>query len=327
MTVDVVAAAAALLGASRNAVIAGMGTDIAGAEAAVALAQQIGAAVDHMAAGPALSDLATMREAGWVITTPLQARARADVVLLVGVGIEEAWPEYAERLALARPPSLAPDASRQVLRIDGAPETLGVLRALLAGRRIAALPELADVAQALRAARFGVAVWSAAGLETLAIGMLCGIIDDLNATTRFAGLPLPGAGQVAGVVQAVGWRAGFPPRTGFARGRPEHDPWRFDAARLVASGEADAVLWICALAPLTPPWTRPVPTVALVPPGTQFATTPEVAIAVGCPGVHHQAMLYDPALGTIVARAPTSPDAALPSVADVLRRIAAALPC
>jgi formylmethanofuran dehydrogenase subunit B len=327
MTDDAVAAAAALLGASRSAVIAGMGTDIAGAEAAVALAQRIGAAVDHMAAGPAFGDLATMREAGWTVTTPLQARARADVVVLVGDGIEAAWPGYAEGLALARPPPLAPGASRQVLRIDGAPETLGVLRAVLAGRRVSAPPELASAAQALCAARFGVAVWSAAGLQPLAIAMLCGIIDDLNATTRFAGLPLPGAGQVAAIVQAMGWRCGFPPRTGFARGRPEHDPWRFDAVRLVASGEADAVLWISALAPMTPPWTRLLPTVALVPPGTAFAAAPDVAIAVGCPGVHHQALLYDSTLGTIVNRAATSPGVGLPCVADVLGRIAAALPC
>ena len=28
----------------------------------------------------------------------------------------------------------------------------------------------------------------------------------------------------------AGWMTGFPPRTGFGRGYPEHDPWRFEAA-------------------------------------------------------------------------------------------------
>ena len=57
--------AAALLGASRCAVIAGLGTDVAGAEAAIALARRIGAAFDHAASLAALADLAVMREAGW----------------------------------------------------------------------------------------------------------------------------------------------------------------------------------------------------------------------------------------------------------------------
>ena len=43
-----IAQAARLLGASRLPLIAGLGTDIAGARAAIALADRIGAVVDHM---------------------------------------------------------------------------------------------------------------------------------------------------------------------------------------------------------------------------------------------------------------------------------------
>jgi formylmethanofuran dehydrogenase subunit B len=43
-----ITAAARLLDASRQPLIAGLGTDIAGARAAIALARRIGAAVDHM---------------------------------------------------------------------------------------------------------------------------------------------------------------------------------------------------------------------------------------------------------------------------------------
>jgi formylmethanofuran dehydrogenase subunit B len=339
--------AAALLGASRNAVVAGLGTDIAGAEAAIALARRIGAAFDHAASAAALADLAVMRETGWMVCTPTQARAWADVVLLVGPGLAMAWPDYAARLALAAPPPLAPGRPRRVLRLcPGAepspldacetiggppgqlPAMLGLVRATLAGRPVAAPgPGIAALAEALREARYGVAVWSAASLDSLAIEMLCGIIDDLNATTRFAGLPLPGAGNVAGVVQAGAWCCGFPPRTGFGRGAPEHDPWRFDAARMVASGEADAVLWISAFAPTPPPWARKLPTVALVAPGTSFAVPPEVAITVGRPGRDHDAVLHDPRLGTLAAHEAIAANAALPTVAAVLGHIMAALPC
>ena len=195
-----------------------------------------------------------------MVTSPIEARARADVVLLVGPDLAAAWPDYAAGLGLAGPPPLAPDACRRVFRLcpgeepapagvgetiagsaEQLPVMLGLLRASVARRPVAkAVPGVTALGEALRAARYGVAVWSAAAIEPLAIEMLCGLVSDLNATTRFAGLPLPGADNVAGVVQAAAWCCGFPPRTGFARGVAEHDPWRFDATRMVELGEADS---------------------------------------------------------------------------------------
>jgi formylmethanofuran dehydrogenase subunit B len=336
--------AAEILGRSRNAVIAGMATDLAGASAAVALAQRIGGVLDHMEAAAALRDLDVMRTAGWMVTTPLQARARADVVLLVGAGLADVWPDFADRLALAAAPTLVPEWPRQVIRlcpgvgpkppghtIDGPasalPAMLGLLRAFVAGRPVAADDaKLRACAATLASAQFGVVVWSASTLDEMSIEMACGLIDDLNARTRFAGLPLAPGGNAAGVVQAAAWATGFPPRTGFARATPEHDPWRFDATRMVETGEADAVLWISALAAEPPAWKRRLPTVALVVAGTRFATPPEVSITVGRPGIDHDAVLYDPDLGALSWHRATAP-ADAPAVADVLAGITAALPC
>src|SRR6266700_2596794 len=69
-----IAEAARLLGASRLPIIAGLGTDIAGARAAVALADRIGGVVDHMHSDATLRDLAVMREAGAFVTTAHEAR-------------------------------------------------------------------------------------------------------------------------------------------------------------------------------------------------------------------------------------------------------------
>ena len=80
------AEAARILGASRCAVLGGMATDAAGAAAAVALARRIGGVIDHAHSGPLLRDLEVMRTAGWMVATPPQARARADLALLVGAG-------------------------------------------------------------------------------------------------------------------------------------------------------------------------------------------------------------------------------------------------
>ena len=56
---------------------------------------------------------------------------------------------------------------------------------------------------------------------------------------------------------------GFPLRTGFGRGVPEHDPWRFEASRLIDSGEADCAVWISAYGTRPPAWKRDLPLVAL----------------------------------------------------------------
>lgn len=314
-------AAAALLAGSRSAVITGLATDIAGAEAAIALARRVGGVIDHTHADAMLRDLDVMRQAGAIVTTPSEARARADVVLLVGPG--PAFPDT--------PPTLFPDRPRHVLRLGddptGLPECLGLLRALVAERpidenhaRLAA--SLASIAHRVRAASYGVAVWSAASLDPLSIEMLCGLIDDLNRKTRFAGLPIPPAGNAAGVAQACAWATGYPVRVSFARDVPEQDCWRFDTTRMIEAGEADVALWVCACTPRPPPWRRPVPLIALAPPGTRFHAPPEVAIPVGRPGIDHAAILFDTDLSALICN-DSSASNGLPSVADVLQRIIA----
>ena len=347
---DAVARAAIILGASRNACVGGLAADIAGIEAAVALARRIGAAVDHCDA-PSFRSLDVMRQDGWIATTPLQARARADLLVLVGPGIAGAWPDFAGRLAARTPPALAPDRPRTIIRIgvdaataaqtnaaetvDAAvpdlPQLLGVLRALAGGRNVRSGPfqqaALGRCAALLGEGRYGVIVWSAM-LETLAVEMLVGLIDDLNRAARWAALPLGFVcfSNAEGAAQAAAWLTGFPPGTGFARGHAEHDPWRFSARRMVESGEADAVLWLASAAHFRPSWMRGVPAVALVPATLAFSDPQEVKITVGQPGVDHDGVLHDPDLGTLAHRRAARPSA-VPPAADVLRQIMAALPC
>jgi formylmethanofuran dehydrogenase subunit B len=336
-----VEAAAGLFGRSRSPLIAGLGTDIAGARAAVALAERVGATVDHMHAGALLRDLDVMREAGMMIVTPNEARLRADLLLLVGPGLVDAWPELPERLLGGSPDGrrvvwLCPGGAKlpiaAVTRIGRdateLPALLAALRARIAGRPVgpASLPakQLDRLAADLKGARFGVAVWSAAALDALAIEMLCGIVKDLNAATRFSGLPLAAGDNAVGVMQACGWLSGFPMRTGFGRGIAEHDPWRFDAARLVAAGETDCVLWISAYRAAAPAWDRHVPLIALTGEAA-FRHRPRVHIAVGRPGQDHDSVEHSRLTGTLAAvGAPGGRQAV--SVAGVLSDILNALP-
>lgn len=346
------AEAARLLAASHVPVVAGLGTDIAGARAAIALAERVGASIDHMNSETLLRDVEVMRAAGIMLTTPNEARLRADVLLMIGAGLVEAWPELPERLFVP-PSSVRADAAaaRRILwlcpggdptKLAGRakvhvvgrnrkdlPVLLAALRARLAGRPVGKAPLAAKALDALAAdlgaARFGVAVWSAAELDALTIEMLCGVVADLNATTRFSGLALAAADNAPGVLQACGWMTGFPMRTSFGRGFPEHDTWRFDAARQVESGEADCALWISAYRAAAPAWTRQVPMIALTGEEARFRQKPRVQINVGRPGADHDAVEHSATTGTLVPVVAKSPNKTI-SVAAALAQIASMLP-
>ena len=91
-------------------------------------------------------------------------------------------------------------------------------------------------AASLAAARFPVFLFSGHGADELALEMLQGLITDLNRKSRASGLHLPASESGWGSTLASTWMTGFPMRTGFARGMPEFDPWRFDVARMLAAG-------------------------------------------------------------------------------------------
>jgi formylmethanofuran dehydrogenase subunit B len=342
---DAYGQAAKILSRAKFPLIAGLGADVPGARAAILLAERLRGAFDHLASRDALADLDVMRSFSMFTTTPNEARVRADCVVLVGGGLTKHWPGMLERLALGQTPRfgaqahqprkviwLGPDvteagavAGAKVIpanaqQIAGA---LAAWRARLGGRPVnldAEKIKLIDgVAETLNAARFGVFVWSAAALDPLAVEMLQGIVADLNATTRFTGVPIGARAGAAGVTQTAGWMTGFPPRTGFGRGYPEHDPWRFEASRLVESGEADAAMWISAYDGEAPPWKRAdIPLVTLAPQGA--APKRGLFIEVGRPGVDCDGVEFSQEIGAICARPASAPSKA-PSVAQALDSI------
>jgi formylmethanofuran dehydrogenase subunit B len=337
------AEAARLLKESRHPLIAGLGTDVAGARAVVALAERTGAAIDHMNAGALFRDLDVMRSSGVMQTTPHEAEVRADTLLLAGPGLATAWPELPRRLLgkTRRGFWLCPGPDVEIIALSEAkietvgkeprdlPTLLAALRARLAGRPVGktrvSSKKLDEVSDGLKSARFGVALWSASTLDTLTIEMICGLVSDLNDTTRFSTLPLSPADNALGVLQTCGWLTGFPMRTGFGRGSPEHDPWLFDADRLVASRETDCVLWISAYRANEPQWRDPPPMIALTAHGAAFRVPPRVHIHVGRPGVDHAAVQHLEATGALAAVAATAPSDII-SVAEAITRIASALP-
>ncbi|MBM3653115.1 MAG: formylmethanofuran dehydrogenase [Alphaproteobacteria bacterium] len=342
--------AARILNEATFPLIAGLGADVAGARAAILLAERLKGAFDHLASRETLADLDVKRSFGMFTTTANEARIRSDCVVLIGPGLTQAWPGMLERLALDQPPRRGAQAQqpRKVIwlgptegeanAIPGAkviPASLqqlsGVLaawRARFGGRPVALDAEkvslIDGLVETLRSARFGVFVWSASTLDPLAIEMMQGLVIDLNATTRFTGVHIGARGGASGVTQAAGWMTGFPPRTSFGRGYPEHDPWRFEASRLVDSGEADAALWISAFDGEKPAWSRAdLPLITLAP--AHAAPSRGLFIEVGQPGVTHDSVLMSQETGGMTlfrAGAPTDAPSVAQRIGAILAEVA-----
>jgi formylmethanofuran dehydrogenase subunit B len=342
-------AAGALIAASRLPVFLIGACDVAGTRAAILLAERVGGVIDHIESAGAFRELDVMRSFGKFIVTPHEARQRADTVLLVGSGLTKLWPDMVERLGLASVPRLALEPQRrQILWIgangeeqalaeladdtvtaadDALPKLIAALRARNAHRRVALSASdgnaLEAIAAKLQNAKLGVAVYSPSSLDALAIEMLVGLVADLNKTTRFSTVSVGGSGNAETSMQTAGWMTGFPVRTGFGRKYPEHDPWRFDASRLIKSGEADVLVWVASEAAELPSW-APKHNLIVLTATDSGAARAKVYIAVGRHGRDHDAVAFARETQALAWRRATG-RSDLPSAAAVLDEIAASL--
>lgn len=294
-----VRAAADLLVGARAPIVAGLNADLAAVRAAYRLADALGASVDPSASDSLYAELGSLSTHGVMTTTPVETLGRADVVLTVGL---RPWDDaFTHEIARTTPTrGRAAGSERAILALggpDGAGRTpygvgnaglavaVGHLRAVAKGHLGGEAP-YADLVRRLATARYGVVIYDAAELGEHAVEMLQGLIKDLNEATRVFALPMADPYQGRAVLQLSAWTTGQAPRTGFGRSRPEHDPWRFDGARQVTAGEADAALWIAPLPSPRPDWLGAVRSVAVVGEGSPEAAggTAEVVFAVGVPG-------------------------------------------
>ena len=199
---DALAAAVRLLRSSRQPLIGGLGTDVAGARALQRLADATGAISDS-AQGPALTEgLRTQQDRGGFTTTLAELRSRADLVLCLGGVFANAAPLLFDRHVLPARNAWMPGADRPrhvvvlgsaagqepqdaalLARLAGAPgitlqtipwhgdahSTVALLCALLAALASAASPPAAPpallaLAAKLRAAHYSVIIGAPAQL-------------------------------------------------------------------------------------------------------------------------------------------------------------------
>jgi formylmethanofuran dehydrogenase subunit B len=274
------------------------------------------------------------------------------VVVIVGDDQRRAFPRFYERL-VRKPDALYRDALPEVVllapavseKLDPAItrhivvseadllDQVGILLALIEGRvwrsSIPAADGLADLAAKLKAAQYGVVVWSAGALPVtqpdLVVELLAQIVRTLNVTTRAAGLPLGGIDNAIGSLQVLAWQTGFPARVAYRSSGPDHDPYLFSGDRAAASGEIDLLIWTAAIGPVQPP-SYDCPVIALVPGDVELSLPTSVTIRVGIPALDHAGNVSRSDGVVALPFAALSANANYPSVAEATAAILALLP-
>lgn len=213
-------------------------------------------------------------------------------------------------------------------------ETLALLNAridwLLSGKPMpGTAPELESLAAQMLAARYVTLVWNTADLPGHHAALLVEALDRLtksiNVRTRAGYLALGGDDGAATVNQTLTWMSGLPLRTGIHRSGLEHDPHRYDAARLLDDRAVDALVWVASFgAELRAPQTA-MPTIVLGHPALGAASSdrngPTLFIPVSTPGIGSSGHLFRADGGVVLPLVPIYDDT-LPTVAHVAGQIA-----
>ena len=345
---------------SKQPLIAGLGTDLNGARAAMALADKSGATIDSYYSPAAFRNILVLQDTGYMTTTLTEVRNRVDLLVVVGTDIESTFPRFYERMVwnkesmfgqdiesreviyLGKTPSgdasTSPNGKKaQVIACDNAdlPEVVSVLRALVKGKQIqaetvagVAVSDLSALADKLNVAKYSVVTWSAGQLDIdhaeATIQNVCEMIKEINATTRSNGLPIGGKEGDTTVNAVASWQSGYPMRTTFNRRFPDYDPFLNDSRRILANDESDLLIWVSSFNTAVTPPQSSANTIVLGRSGMQFETEPEVYIPVGVPGIDHEGRTFR---SDSVVSVPLRKlrDSGLPSVFEVLSAVEQAL--
>jgi len=357
---EAVAAAARLIKESRLPVFGGLGTDVDGIRAAMALAEKGAGIVDHALSEGQYRNFKVLQSSGWVLTTLTEARNRADLFIIAGADVHELHPRFFERIVCNEasmfsdnPPkrtvvflgeNLDQSAVKgkrigEVVTIPTKPERiaeiLDAMRAMnkggtISGDAIAGVPRatIEDLFARCKTASYGVIIWAPPSLAfpnaDLTVQAISEFVKEINLTTRFAGLSLGGNEGATSASAVCSWQSGFPLRVSFVSGAPDYDPERYAANRLLAAKECDLLLWLTSFSPDLMPPESDVPTIFIAQPGTKPSRTPKVFIPVGTPGVDHAGTMVrvDNVVSLPLKKLR---DSRLPRAADVLEKIEAAL--
>lgn len=355
-----VAAATRLLKGAKLPLYGGLGTDVEGVRAVMALADKSGGVVDHALSEGQYRNFRVLQTAGWFMSTLTEARNRADLIVVVGSDLHKLHPRFFERVVNVEASLIAEAPPKRTViflgqgldtsgvkgsrigevvnvpcPLDRVGEVIGALKAEMKGSPLhldevagVKMSEIKGLAERIRKASYGVFVWAPPSLAfphaELTVGLVSEFVKELNVTGRHACLSLGGNEGAVTAGAVCSWQSGYPLRVSFASGAPDYDHLRYAIPKMLAAGQGDVLVWVSSFTPdLTPPDTN-IPTIVLGTPGVKMNGTPAVYIPVGTPGADHAGRLVrcDNVVSLPLRNLKRS---ALPKVADILAAIELAL--
>ncbi|MBN8441584.1 MAG: formylmethanofuran dehydrogenase [Thauera sp.] len=337
-------AAVGRLAACRMPLFGGLATDVAGMRQLYRLANATGAILDHARGDALMHALRALQDRGQVFSTLAEIRNRADLVVCIGTDAVGNFPEFFRRCApvddagFARrtvfvgvdaPAGLAGEVA-QIAPEGDLFDAVAMLAALVDGRRVpGADTALADLAQALRAARYCVVVWEPGRLPAqgaLIAEALLRIVMSLNRSTRAGAFILGGADGLQTANAVTTWLSGLPLRTRVGPLGLDHDPLQYATARLLAGNDVDLLLWVASFGTKLPPPSTALPRIVLGHPRLASACAGEgtVFFPVATPGINSAGHLFR-ADGVVTLPLRILRDDGLPTVADIAKALEARL--
>jgi formylmethanofuran dehydrogenase subunit B len=310
--------AASILNESRAPLVLGLTqAPVETVALAVALADQLGAAMDLMLDEGARSVSRARQRVGEVSATLGEVRDRADVVVFWGADPLETHPRHWERYSVEPAGRFISQgrADRTVLVVDVQPTatsaradrfleilrdewhaTLVRLRALVRGVELDASqePVLREWAAILRSARYGAFFYDetlgqgAEGVATVISALT--LVRDLNESTRFVALPLGAPGNPTGAQAVLSWQAGASISVDFSMGFPTMIPSQTTGFDRLSTGETDAVLIVgetveASLTVTARDQLGQVPTIVIAPDATHPERRATVGMAAATTGI------------------------------------------
>ena len=316
-------AATELIRKSSLPLYGGLGTDVNGIRAVMALADKSGGVVDHALSEAQYRNFRVLQTTGWILTTLTEARNRADVFVIVGSDIQKTNPRFFERIVNVEQSMFPDKATKRTVVFIGKGldqsavkgprigeirtiacdvERVGEIAAAVAAElkgaplkadTVAGVPigEIRALADLLTKASYPVLVWSPPSLSfpnaDLTVNTVSDLVKELNIKGRAAGLALGGNEGAISAAAVSSWQSGYPLRVSFASGKPDYDFLRYAIPRMLAAGEGDLLVWLASFTPDLGPPASKLPMIVLGTPGIKLPTPPAVYIPVGTPGVDH----------------------------------------
>lgn len=357
---EALATARDLIGTSSLPMYGGLGTDVDGIRAVMALAEKSGGVVDHALSEGQYRNFRVLQSTGWFMSTLTEVRNRADLIIVVGSDIHKLHPRFFERIVNTEASMLSESPEKRTVvflgqgldtsgakgprigevltlpcPLDQVTDVISALRAIMKGAPVSGaevagvkVADIADLAARCRKASYGVMVWAPPSLAfpnaELTVQLVSELVKEINVTSRFACLSLGGNEGAVSAGAVCSWQSGYPLRVSFQTGKPDYDPLRHSIPRMLAAGEGDLLVWVASFTPDLGPPAAKVPTIVFGTPGLKLASPPAVFIPIGTPGADHAGRIVrcDNVVSLPLTNLGRAP---LPKLAELLAKIELAL--